>query len=121
MATICFYQDSRHEKPLAWIRRRIKCGYVSRRNDGMTELRVNGFSQVREVLETLLPYLRFKQKQARILIKACRLLEAQTLRTMSPKYMQSIVKMLLLIQKENYMSKGRKTKEELHQILGLTP
>ena len=121
MATICLYQDTRHDAPLSWIRTRLKCGYVSQRNDGMTELRINGFSQVRETLEALQPYLRFKRKQAKLLIRACKMLEQQTLRTMNPKDMRKIVDLLLLIQNENYMSKKRKTKEELHQILGLTP
>jgi hypothetical protein len=94
MATICLYQDSRHEAPLLWMRTRLKCGYVSRRNDGMTELRINGFSQVRGTLEVLLPHLHFKKKQA---------------------------KLLLVIQKENYRSGQRKTKEDLCKILGLTP
>lgn len=121
MATICLYQDTRHEKPLLWIRTRLKCGYVSRRNDGMTELRINGFSQVRETLEALLPHLRFKKKQAKLLIQACTMLERQTLRTMKSKDTHKIVDVLLLIQNENYMSKRRKTKEELHQLLDLTP
>jgi len=121
MATICLYQDTRHDTPLSWIRTRLKCGYVSKRNDGMTELRINGFSQVRETLEALQPYLRFKKKQAKLLIQACKMLERQTLRTMKPRDMRKIVNLLLLIQNENYMSKRRKTKEELHRILGLTP
>ncbi len=121
MATICLYQDSRHEASLLWIRNRIRCGYVSRRNDGMTELRVNGFSQVRETLQALEPYLRFKKKQAKLLIQACIMLERQTLRTMKPKDIRTIVGKLVLIQNENYMSKKRKTKKELCTMLGLTP
>ncbi len=87
----------------------------------MTELRINGFSQVRETLEALQLYFRFKKRQAKLLIQACTMLEEQTLRTMKPRDMQKIVDLLLLIQNENYMSKRRKTKEELYQILGLTP
>ena len=87
----------------------------------MTELRINGFSQVRETLEALQPYLRFKKKQAGLLIKACKMLEQETLRTIKSKDIRKIVDLLLLIQNENYMSKRRKTKEELYQILGLTP
>ncbi len=121
MATICLYQDSRHDTPLSWIRTQLKCGYVSKRNDDMTELRINGFSQVRETLEVLQPYLRFKKKQAKLLIQACKMLEEQTLRMMKPKDIRKIVDLLLLIQNENYTSKRRKTKEELQQILGLTP
>ncbi len=40
---------------------------------------------------------------------------------MKPKDIRKIVDLLLLIQNENYMSKKRKTKEELCQTLGLTP
>ncbi len=121
MATICLYQDSRHDMPLSWMRKQLQCGYVSKRNDGMTELRINGFSQVRETLEVLQPYLRFKKKQAKLLIQACIMLEQETLRTMPSKDIRKIVDLLLLIQNENYMSKKRKTKEDLHQLFGLTP
>ena len=51
MHTICFYQDTRHEKELYWIRKVLDIGYLSRRNDGMTELRINGFKQVKKILE----------------------------------------------------------------------
>ncbi len=121
MATICLYQDTRHELPLLWMQKQIKCGYISRRNDGMTELRVNGFTQIREILEALLPYIRFKRVQARALLKACLLLERNSLRTLNERNMRTIVELLLLIQSENYMSRGRKTKEDLYQLLGLTP
>ena len=121
MATICLYQDSRHERPLFWMQKVLQCGYVSKRNDGMTELRIQGFSQVREVLEILLPHIRFKLKQVRFLVKACIVLEKETIRTMKPSDMRLLVKLLLLIQNENYMSKSRKTKDELYQLLGLTP
>jgi hypothetical protein len=121
MTTICLYQDSRHDAPLSWMRKRVQCGYVSKRKDGITELRINGFSQVRETLETLLPHLRFKKKQARMLVQACKMLERQTLRTMSSRNMCAIVDLLVLIQQENYMSKKRKTKTQLYQMLGLTP
>ena len=121
MATICLYQDTRHEAPLLWMQKQIKCGYISRRNDGMTELRVNGFSQIREILETLLPYIRFKRIQARALLKACSMLERGTIRTLTTPNIRTIVDLILLIQSENYMSKGRKTKEDLYQLLDLTP
>ena len=41
MATICFYQDTRHEHPLLWMQEILECGYLSRRRDGMTELEIN--------------------------------------------------------------------------------
>lgn len=62
MATICLYQDSRHTAPLTWMRDVFDIGYLSSRNDGITELRINGFASVRNVLEQLRPYIRFKVK-----------------------------------------------------------
>ena len=87
----------------------------------MTELRINGFSQIRGILEMLLPYIRFKRVQAQALLKACIMLEKHSLRTLNPRDMRTIVDLVLLIQQENYMSKGRKTKDNLYQLLGLTP
>ena len=44
MATICLYQDTRHAQPLTWMREVLGIGYITNRNDGMTELRINGFT-----------------------------------------------------------------------------
>ena len=74
MFTICFYQDSRHEKPLSWIRKRLGIGYLTRRNDGITELRINGYVRVRDVMRALLPYLKFKREQAKAMHQASTLL-----------------------------------------------
>ena len=120
MATICFYQDSRHEEPLHWIRQAIGVGYVSKRNDGMSELRVNGFKQVRLLLTDLQPFIRFKQLQARAMITACELLEKGA-SALSKQELMSLVGLVLLIQSENYSSHSKKTKKELLQVLGLTP
>lgn len=121
MCTICFYQDSRHEKPLHWIRSILKIGYVSRRNDGISELRINGFEQVRNILKLLLPFIRFKKAQAHTLYKAAALLGSNHgSRLTRPKLLQ-IVKYILTIQENNYVTRKKKTKEELLQVLGLTP
>jgi hypothetical protein len=29
MSTICFYQDTRHEKPFFWFRKKLGIGYIS--------------------------------------------------------------------------------------------
>ena len=55
MTTICLYQDTRHEEPLFWMKEVLGIGFVSRRNDRMSELRINGYKQVNEILEKLLP------------------------------------------------------------------
>jgi len=74
MTTICFYQDTRHEKTLCWIRECFQIGYLSRRKDGMSELRINGYSQVSNILLSLSPYIRFKRVQSKALQNACSIL-----------------------------------------------
>lgn len=85
MATICFYQDTRHETPLLWIRETLGIGYISRRNDSMTELRINGFSKVKSILLDLKPYIKFKRIQVEALLKACTILEKVKIDKLSKK------------------------------------
>ena len=120
MATICFYQDSRHDNPLSWIRQKIGVGYVSKRNDGMTELRINGFESVRAFLSDLLPYIRFKKLQVEALIAACNILE-KGVKALSDEDLRVLVGLILIIQRENYVTRNKKTEEELLRVLNLTP
>lgn len=121
MATICFYQDTRHEKPLYWIRKRLGIGYIARRNDGMTELRINGFEQVRDILISLRPFIRFKAKQAQAMIDACTLLSEKFIRELSKREVRRLVELTFAVRKENYKSRSTLTKEELNRVLSLTP
>ena len=73
MATICLYQDSRHEAPLIWIQSIFGAGYVFRRNDSITELRINGFSTVYRILSELEPYVQFKKIQLSMMLRACKI------------------------------------------------
>ena len=117
MATICLYQDTRHEKPLHWIRERLGIGYISRRNDGMTELRINGFERVRDILTALQPFIRFKAKQTQAMIDACALLSEKFIRELSTRERRRLIELTFLIRKENYKSRSVLTKEELNRLL----
>ncbi len=65
---ICIYQDQSHKKDLEWIQK-ILGGYIYTRNDNISELRIEGFAKVLKILVQLSPFLRFKKKQASLLIK----------------------------------------------------
>ena len=121
MPTICFYQDSRHKEPLSWIRQSLGIGYLSNRNDGMTELRINGYKQVRDILKSLLPFIKFKKNQAQALCDATRILSQKPLKQLTKFELLNLVKLMLLIQNYNYVAKRKKTKKELMKILDLTP
>ncbi|MBI2604188.1 MAG: LAGLIDADG family homing endonuclease [Candidatus Harrisonbacteria bacterium] len=121
MLTICFYQDSRHETYLHWIRDVFGIGYISRRNDGMTELRINGFEQVRNILVKLAPFIRFKEKQARALLCAANLLCDKDGNRLTKKDLLKLMGYMLVIQTHNYVTKKKKSKKELLRILDLAP
>ncbi len=121
MATICFYQDTRHEKPLYWIQKVLGIGYISRRNDAISELRINGFNKVESILIELKPHVRFKHIQVEAMIKACHILDKRHINKLSDKQLLGIVDLILVIQNENYKAHRKKTREEYLEILGLTP
>ena len=121
MLTICFYQDSKHDKPLYWIRKILKIGYISKRKDGITELRINGFRQVREILKNLIPFIKFKRKQAKAMYVSANLLGRVKKSDLSDKNLHDLANYILIIQNNNYATKKKKTKKDLLKILGLTP
>ena len=121
MATICFYQDSRHEEPLLWMRDILQVGYFSRRNDRMSELRINGFEAVYTILILLKPYIKFKSKQVKALLEACKILKNTKISSLTDEQLRKIVDLIFLIRGENYKSHNTLSKKELYLRLGLTP
>ncbi|MFZ5559486.1 MAG: LAGLIDADG family homing endonuclease [Patescibacteria group bacterium] len=121
MFTICFYQDSRHEKPLYWIRDILGIGYISKRNDGITELRINGYKQSNRILGKLIPFIRFKKGQAKAMYKATSILSRKEDGKLTKKDLYKLIDYILTIQKSNYITKRKKTKKDLLKILDLTP
>lgn len=108
MFTICFYQDTRHEKPLFWIRKTLGIGYISRRKDNITELRINGHEQVQNILKSLYPYLRFKRIQVRHLFRALDILSKKRLNQLMKKDKENIVKALVAARQQSYQSGQKK-------------
>lgn len=121
MCTICLYQDSRHEEGLLWIRQILGIGYISRRNDGITELRINGFRQAQLIITSLLPYLRFKKPQARAILAAIEILSSTRQSDLTDKQLTALVDYVLTVQSNNYVTRYKKTREEFLSILELTP
>ena len=119
--TICFYQDTRHEKALYWIKSILGIGYISVRNDGMTELRINGYKQVKEILHDLLPFIKFKKEQASALYKAANLLVNIKLKSLNKSNLLELTDYMMIIQSNNYVTKHKKTKQDILKILDLTP
>ncbi|MDE2144575.1 MAG: LAGLIDADG family homing endonuclease [Patescibacteria group bacterium] len=119
MCTVCLYQDSRHELPLHFIKRVLGIGYISKRNDGISELRINGYAQIHRILTKLKPFIRFKKIQAETLLKASKILMKSQELTRGETL--KLVDYITAIQAENYSTRRKRTKNELFKVLDLTP
>jgi len=120
MFTICFYQDIRHEKPLFWIREVLEIGYISHRSDGITELRINGYKQIREILILLYPYLRFKKEQAKLISQVLDILVLKNINQLTITEKKKIANALLRSRRLSYQSgkkKMDKTRKDIAEIL----
>lgn len=116
MFTICLYQDTRHEKPLFWMRKLLGVGYISRRNDGMTELRINGYAQVKKILESLSPYLKFKKIQAKYISLVLDILTKKKIKQLTKREKSRIANALVTARTQTYQS-GQKKMEKLQEDL----
>ena len=105
---------------MLWIRKIIG-GYLSRRNDGITELRINGYKKVYELLKQLEPFVKFKKIQVEAMIKILKILLKTSEDKLSIRDKKRILENLLKIQSANYSTRRKKTREELSKILELTP
>ena len=73
------------------------------------------------LLKQLLPFIKFKSIQAKTLLKALEILSKKTMQNLSKKDLKFIVSCILLIQKNNYSTRNKKTKEDFYRLLNITP
>lgn len=105
---ISFAQKTGHKKELSWIRKQLKIGYIYERNDGMEELKIEGFDKTERILKILYPYVHFKKKQTAFMLKALKILKNDQ----SSSNFMKVVKIADSISKLNYVTtKKRYTAE----------
>ena len=112
-ATICFYQDSAHESELRWILAQLGVGYVSKRNDNIAELRINGYERVEKVLLELCDHIRFKRRQVRVMLDAMQMVKEKQ----GPEGFLKVCKLADDISALNYSSNRKHTSENVEQYL----
>lgn len=74
-AVVSFAQKVGHKKHLIWIKNKLGIGYIYTRNDGMDELKIEGFKPVERILTKLAPFVHFKRKQVSFVLKALGILK----------------------------------------------
>lgn len=72
---ISFAQKSGHKKELNWMRKQLGIGYIYSRNDGIDELKIEGFGSVGRVLKILKPHVQFKRRQVKLVLEALDILK----------------------------------------------
>lgn len=119
MVTICLYQDSRHKAPLIWMRDMFGIGYISNRNDHITELRINGYAEIKRILLILQPFIKFKRKQVIYALRIITRLEKKSMGKLSRNDRLAIADDIIALRGENYQSHQRVyTDAALKEILG---
>ncbi|MDO8498263.1 MAG: LAGLIDADG family homing endonuclease [bacterium] len=104
---VCFYQDKRHIKQLEWFKEVLGCGYMYTRSDGISELRVEGFQRVFEVLSKLEPFVRFKSMQVNLMLNIIPKLQQKLL------LREETVSWIKKMREYNYFSSQRTTLEDV--------
>lgn len=112
MVTLSFYQDTRHRKPLQWMQEVLGIGYIHDRNDGITELKVNGYSRVRSILQHMQPYVRFKSYQVKKALKILTILEDKEFLSLSRQTRRQLADCYNALRNANYAAHRRKFSDE---------
>ncbi len=119
---VILYQDSRHHDDILFLQSLIGGGYVYKRNDHITEFRLEGHEKVRELLLKLQPYVLFKHKQVEYMLEAIKILQKKKYQVFE---FLRVCELSDLIAQQNYSSKHRKytasyIRQRLHEN-GLIP
>jgi hypothetical protein len=112
-ATIVLYQDSTHEKDLQWMRDQLGVGYISRRNDGISECRFDGHERVATVLGRLGHYIRFKRKQVALMLEALDKLKS----VQTPRDFLEVCQLADRLSEANYTSRRKYTAKTVEMTL----
>nr|YP_636258.1 putative site-specific DNA endonuclease [Tupiella akineta]YP_636278.1 putative site-specific DNA endonuclease [Tupiella akineta]AAV80680.1 putative site-specific DNA endonuclease [Tupiella akineta]AAV80700.1 putative site-specific DNA endonuclease [Tupiella akineta] len=67
--SITFFQKTNRHWFLIWLDKKLDCGTLRKRPDGMSEYAIIGIASVRNLLSILKPYLKLKKRQAILLLK----------------------------------------------------
>ena len=111
--SIVFYQKSRNERILRWLKSRLELGYIRHRNDGMAEYTIVGLREVESILTILLPYLRLKKELAEQVIH----LIGTRPKRMTPEELVRMSKLVDATAQFNYSKKRTNTSKTVRSYL----
>ncbi len=107
-ASVVFYQKSSNAYFLVWLKKKLKYGYIRKRNDDMSEYTIVGVKPVMETLKHLYPYIKLKRKQAKITLSVLSKMPG-TGRKMRPKLLLTLAKQVDKFSYLNYSKRRTNT------------
>ncbi len=67
--SVVFYQSKKEKEFLNWLKKTINRGYIRERKDGIVEYILGDVKSIEDLLKEILPYLKLKEKQAKLMLK----------------------------------------------------
>ena len=110
---IVFYQSKKEKNHLQWLEKTIGRGYLRERNDGIIEYIIGDIGSLKELIKNLLPYLRLKQKQARLMLEVLERKE----KVKTPKEFIALAKKIDIFQQINYSKKRIQNSLKVEKVL----
>ena len=114
--SLVFYQKQNHQEILAWLKTKLRDGYIRQRNDGMAEYTIVGLKEVEKVLRLLYPYLRLKKVLAKRVLE---LIKAHP-EKMTPGELVRLAELVDQTASFNYSKKRTNTCESIKTFLKTT-
>ena len=110
---IVFYQSKKEIEHLKWLKNLIKRGYLRERKDGIVEYIIGDEESLKELLKEILPYLRVKKRQAKLMLEILRLKR----KIKNGKDFLNLAKKIDEFQKINFSKKRIQNSSKVEEIL----
>jgi len=110
---VVFYQSAKEENHLKWLNKLSGVGYIRKRNDGIVEFVIGDSEGIIFLLRNILPYLRIKNRQAKLMLEIIEL--KKNVKTAND--FLKIAKKIDIFQKINYSKKRIINSLEVEKVL----
>ena len=111
--SVVFYQSNKEKKHLVELQKLIKKGYLRERKDGIVEYIIGDMDSISELLKNIMPYLRIKNKQAKLMMEIL----VKKKKVKSGRDFLSLAKIIDKFKELNYSKKRIQNSKEVEKVL----
>ncbi len=111
--SLVFYQSKKEKSYMQWLKNLIGRGYIRERKDGIVEYTIGDIESIKNLLESIEPYLKLKKRQARLMLKTLKMKE----KVKNAKDFVKLSEEIDKFQKLNYSKKRIQNSLEVKKVL----